>query len=855
MRRILWLLLAVASVAQLPAATTTSITQFGVTFNFESAVEYGTFANGDYWFVVPGTITSITPAAVDLGGSDGWENGWEVNPTVQASQGFDQDGQNFSAALMPSLPYVVSSARSIVKVISGEFQTVVDSELSTIKTSVVLTALDSAPPDSTGAGYFRPPYIGTSKPLYAVEDLRTELLPSLPSVGVPPSLASVVSRFSQCLRMDHHPTFPRTFRPSDAMYDYQPQNTEEVADALLRLMLDDVAEDKEPLLIQMVQHGIDRAYAIMGGYRHGSTGHNTGQRILAGFAAEMLDIQAVRDYLASASGLHEERFVKKPGSLALWGESSSEFQYWNYVMTAAGSRSNADPYGLVDGGSPNRPGYQILVSQALKDSALIATLMPELQSSFQTGHFDILQEYAERWVETGRYYSPDPAAPYDGNTANYGDTFGPNPSPPPSYVEGAGRFLAYHGIDADGGQYKSNFVAAMWDAYFDAPQDPDEGVLQFSAATYSIDEDGVGTVTLTVTRTGGSAGAVGISYASANGTATAGSDYTSVDSTLAWDDAETTSKTFAVTIADDGDSEGNETFTVTLSSPTGGATLGSLSVATVTIVDDDTEPEVPLMGTLSFEADAGLVESPMADGGDYVSQSVTTSDPAQGGRVRWRVTIPSTGDYTVSVSATAAAFASDTFFLEFDGEPTSPSDIVDLEPIVGDGETAIDVTHRGTGSSSSPEFAPRVWTLSAGEHTLYLRGREASTQIHTLTIEAVAASDTTAPTPDPMTFSLEPVPAGATDVIMEASLASDPSGPVEYMFDETSGNPGGTDSSWQTSRQYQDTGLTTGVQYSYRVKARDSEGNETEWSDAKVVTPEEIPPEGRATASPIIMLP
>src|SRR5262249_8182684 len=52
---------------------------------------------------------------------------------------------------------------------------------------------------------------------------------------------------------------------------------------------------------------------------------------------------------------------------------------------------------------------------------------------------------------------------------------------------------------------------------------PQPGALQFSSATYAVNENG-GAATVTVTRTGGSSGAVSVSYATSNGTATAGSD-------------------------------------------------------------------------------------------------------------------------------------------------------------------------------------------------------------------------------------------------------------------------------------------------------------------------------------------
>src|SRR5207249_2799445 len=53
------------------------------------------------------------------------------------------------------------------------------------------------------------------------------------------------------------------------------------------------------------------------------------------------------------------------------------------------------------------------------------------------------------------------------------------------------------------------------------------GSLQFSSATYSVGEGGGGAV-ITITRTGGTAGTTSVQFATSNGTATAGSDYTAV---------------------------------------------------------------------------------------------------------------------------------------------------------------------------------------------------------------------------------------------------------------------------------------------------------------------------------------
>jgi titin len=124
--------------------------------------------------------------------------------------------------------------------------------------------------------------------------------------------------------------------------------------------------------------------------------------------------------------------------------------------------------------------------------------------------------------------------------------------------------------------------------------DDTAGTLQFSAATYSIAEN-AGSATITVTRSGGSASGVTVNYATANGTATAGSDYTATSGTLNFGAGET-SKTFSVPITNDTFAEGNETVQLSLSTPGGGATLGSPATATLTIIDDDTA------GTLQFSA-------------------------------------------------------------------------------------------------------------------------------------------------------------------------------------------------------------------------------------------------------------
>jgi hypothetical protein len=114
---------------------------------------------------------------------------------------------------------------------------------------------------------------------------------------------------------------------------------------------------------------------------------------------------------------------------------------------------------------------------------------------------------------------------------------------------------------------------------------PQHGTLQFNSSQYSVNEDD-GTATITVTRTGGSAGAISVDYATSDGSATAGIDYTAMSGTLHFADGQT-SQTITIPIIDDMLAEGDETFNVFLTNPSGGAKLGSIGTATVTIVDND----------------------------------------------------------------------------------------------------------------------------------------------------------------------------------------------------------------------------------------------------------------------------
>jgi hypothetical protein len=119
---------------------------------------------------------------------------------------------------------------------------------------------------------------------------------------------------------------------------------------------------------------------------------------------------------------------------------------------------------------------------------------------------------------------------------------------------------------------------------------PPPGVLQFSAMDYSVSEGG-GFATITVSRTGGSAGPVAVAYATSGGTATPGQDYTSVSGVLNFA-AGQTSLSFTVPILDDAQTEGSETIGLVLGSPAGTG-LGPQAMAVLTIQDNDVDRVPP----------------------------------------------------------------------------------------------------------------------------------------------------------------------------------------------------------------------------------------------------------------------
>ena len=113
------------------------------------------------------------------------------------------------------------------------------------------------------------------------------------------------------------------------------------------------------------------------------------------------------------------------------------------------------------------------------------------------------------------------------------------------------------------------------------------GVMQFSAATYTVGE-AAGTASIVITRTGSTAGGATVDFATSDGTAVAGTDYTTTAGTAVFGVGQT-SLTFTVPVADTPAADGVRTVNLALTNPGPNATttLGARSAAVLKIVDNN----------------------------------------------------------------------------------------------------------------------------------------------------------------------------------------------------------------------------------------------------------------------------
>jgi M6 family metalloprotease-like protein len=139
----------------------------------------------------------------------------------------------------------------------------------------------------------------------------------------------------------------------------------------------------------------------------------------------------------------------------------------------------------------------------------------------------------------------------------------------------------------------------------DATVTTSPGVFEFARMASSVDEF-AGVATLRVDRLLGACGEASVRYTTSSLTAIAPADFVMVDGVLTFAEGET-SKTFTVPIVNDLLNEDLETLRLTLSNPTGGATLGAVTLAALDIIDEDPMPSVSVGDVSITEGDTSSV--------------------------------------------------------------------------------------------------------------------------------------------------------------------------------------------------------------------------------------------------------
>ena len=166
----------------------------------------------------------------------------------------------------------------------------------------------------------------------------------------------------------------------------------------------------------------------------------------------------------------------------------------------------------------------------------------------------------------------------------------------------------------------------------------------------TVVDEGAGTAEFTVALDVASGETVTVEYATSDGTALAGSDYTAASGTLTFA-AGDTEKTIEVTVADDSLGEGNEDFTVTLSNASNaGIDVGT---ATATITDND----VPTLTIADAEATEGNAVSFTVTLDPAASDEVTVEYAAADGTATADDTHADGADYTAPASGAALTIA------------------------------------------------------------------------------------------------------------------------------------------------------------------------------------------------------
>ena len=773
-------------------ATTTSISQHGITWNFSSAVEYGQFVNGDYWVIGPLTVSSVSPTP------GGGRNGSMVNPSVGGSQPYDDRAYGYNASVGVSFPYSITAGDSLISTDSWPEGVTEQTDYigktithGSLTSAAVLTCLSSAPASDA----FRPPYGGTTKPLFEKSDINYSLLPELDLPNQDPgynfddvgyfdeggsqTVCEQYGRYFERPWILHKTDWSgRNIHPTQNMPNYHREVYTVVGEASVLLLA--YHSDVNELLIPFLQLGIDSYYLILtgqgGSVSDADSSIHKWPVLLAGTLFNHSGMKSnsynyrtewMTYYIADGTSPYSSSVVPSGytynGYTVGWRQDPGCTEH-EHLWPAS---EWGEEYVCVSGGGSTRETYRRINSPRYPAPALAAHIMDAVSDWNHQAFFD----YTDRWMTEDEWF-PERSIHVGSTTSGFCTDM----------------WSAYRDYTPSGNQRP--FAHAGPDQIL---TDTDENGSESVDLDGSASHDPDGTIVTYVWKEGATQIATGVNP---NVTLDVGQHY------------------ILLTVTDNNDVNDTDEVVITVNSP--GAATSEASWQNYNI-DNQT-------GSFTFEFDAtphnenmdGLIglcsgtadayadlattfrfytynEMDARDGSSYTADTTISYAPETSYHVRMVVNISS---HTYSVYVTPSGQSEQTL-------------------------------------ASNYAFRTGTEGVSNLDHWAF-RHESGSFTVDDVNVSG-GSVDTTAPSPDPMTWSTEPYALTSGSISMTATTATDSAG-VQYYFDCTT--VGGHDSNWQAGATYEDTGLDANTSYTYRVKARDNSANqnETAYSTTKSAT-------------------
>jgi len=263
----------------------------------------------------------------------------------------------------------------------------------------------------------------------------------------------------------------------------------------------------------------------------------------------------------------------------------------------------------------------------------------------------------------------------------------------------------------------------------------DDAALSLTIDDVTLDEGNAGTTSFvfTVTLSTDSNATVTVDAETSTGTATDGSDYTAVATTTLTFDPGETSQQFTVNVSGDTTFEGDETFFVDLTNPSGATVADDQGTGTIT--NDDGQPAISIDDVTLDEGDAGTTAFVFTVSLSNASDSTITVDAATS------TGTATAGDDYAAVATTTLTFdpgeTSQQFTVNVSGDTTLEGDETFFVDLSGESGATLSET-QGTGTITNDDGLPEI---SIDDVTL--NEGDAGTTAFIFTVTLSNASDST----------------------------------------------------------------------------------------------------------------